>query len=87
MVSDLWRLRESIDRGTIKGLYYGGFKADLVDALDRLMYWEEVTDEDLLLEGKSAEETLVALQAPWADINPSIPRMTRVIPRTLSNIT
>lgn len=31
MVSDLWRLREAIDRGTIKGLYYGDLKTDLVE--------------------------------------------------------
>ncbi len=57
MVSDLWRLREAIDRGTIKGLYYGDVKTDLVDALDRLIDMEEA-DEDLLLKDKNVPESL-----------------------------
>ena len=57
MVSDLWRLREAIDRGTIKGLYYGDVKTDLVDALDRLIEMEEA-DEDLLLKDKNVPESL-----------------------------
>ena len=56
-MSDLERLREAIDRGYVKGLYYGDFKTDLVDALDRLMDLEEA-DEDLLLKGKNVQESL-----------------------------
>lgn len=58
MVSDLWRLREAIDRGTIKGLYYGDVKTDLVDALDRLIDMEESSEEDLLIKDMNATQSL-----------------------------
>lgn len=57
MVSDLWRMREAIDRGSIKGLYYGDFKADLVDALDRFIEMEDA-DEILLIEDMNATQSL-----------------------------